>query len=37
VCTTGSQLNTVADRLLHDGHASRVRAVVLARAPWRPR
>jgi predicted amidophosphoribosyltransferase len=37
VCTTGSQLNAVADCLLHDGHAARVRAVVLARAPWRPR
>jgi predicted amidophosphoribosyltransferase len=37
VCTTGSQLNAVADCLLDDGHATRVRALVLARAPWRPR
>jgi predicted amidophosphoribosyltransferase len=37
VCTTGSQLNAVADCLLDDGNAARVRALVLARAPWRPR
>jgi len=37
VCTTGSQLNAVANCLLTDGQAARVRAVVLARAPWRPR
>lgn len=37
VCTTGSQLNAVADCLLRDGQAARVRAVALARAPWRPR
>jgi predicted amidophosphoribosyltransferase len=36
VCTTGSQLNTVAGYLLDQGHAARVRALVLARAPWRP-
>jgi len=35
VCTTGSQLNAVADCLLTDGRAARVRALVLARAPWR--
>lgn len=37
VCTTGSQLNTVAACLMDDGGASQVRAVVLARAPWRRR
>jgi hypothetical protein len=36
VCTTGSQLNAVADCLLADGHAARVRGLVLARARWRP-
>ena len=35
VCTTGSQLNAVADSLLAEGRAERVRALVLARAPWR--
>lgn len=35
VCTTGYQLNAVADCLLDQGQASRVRALVLARAPWR--
>jgi predicted amidophosphoribosyltransferase len=35
VCTTGSQLNAVADSLLAEGRAARVRALVLARAPWR--
>lgn len=37
VCTTGSQLNAVAECLIEDGHAARVRGLVLARAPWRPR
>jgi len=37
VCTTASQLNAVADCLLADGQASRVEALVLARAPWRRR
>ncbi len=37
VCTTGSQLNAVADCLHHEGHAARVHGLVLARAPWRPR
>lgn len=37
VCTTGSQLNAVADCLLEEGDASRVRGLVLARAPWKPR
>jgi predicted amidophosphoribosyltransferase len=35
VCTTGSQLEAVADCLLREGRAARVRALVLARAPWR--
>jgi predicted amidophosphoribosyltransferase len=35
VCTTGSQLDAVADCLLEDGRAARVRALALARAPWR--
>jgi predicted amidophosphoribosyltransferase len=35
VCTTGSQLNAVAGFLLAEGRAARVRALVLARAPWR--
>jgi predicted amidophosphoribosyltransferase len=35
VCTTGHQLNAVADCLLTEGRAARVRALVLARAPWR--
>jgi predicted amidophosphoribosyltransferase len=34
VCTTGYQLNAVADCLLDQGKAARVRALVLARAPW---
>ena len=34
ICTTGTQLDTVAGCLLDHG-ASRVDAVVLARAPWR--
>lgn len=37
VCTTGSQLDAVADCLLEEGNAARVRGLVLARAPWRPR
>lgn len=37
VCTTGSQLNTVAECLLEDGNAARVCGLVLARAPWRPK
>jgi predicted amidophosphoribosyltransferase len=35
VCTTGSQLDAVADCLLREGRAARARALVLARAPWR--
>jgi predicted amidophosphoribosyltransferase len=35
VCTTGWQLNAVADCLSREGRAARVRALVLARAPWR--
>ena len=35
VCTTGYQLNAVAACLLDQGQAARVRALVLARAPWR--
>ena len=34
VCTTGYQLNAVAGHLLNQGQATRVRALVLARAPW---
>jgi predicted amidophosphoribosyltransferase len=37
VCTTGSQLDTVAACLAEDGGAASVDALVLARAPWRPR
>ncbi len=37
VCTTGSQLDAVAACLLDEGGATGVEAVVLARAPWRPR
>ena len=37
VCTTGTQLNAVAACLLEDGGAAEVKAVVLARAPWRRR
>lgn len=37
VCTTGSQLDAVADCLVEDGGAAQVRGIVLARAPWRPR
>ena len=35
ICTTGTQLNAVAECLLDQGRATRVEAVVLARAPWR--
>ena len=35
VCTTGTQLDAAAGRLLDQGGASRVEGVVLARAPWR--
>jgi predicted amidophosphoribosyltransferase len=37
ICTTGSQLDAVARRLLDDGQAAHVHALVLGRAPWRPR
>lgn len=37
VCTTGYQLDAVADCLLKEGRAARVRGLVLARAPWRPK
>lgn len=37
VCTTGSQLDAIADCLLEEGGAAHVEAVVLARAPWRSR
>lgn len=37
VCTTGSQLDAVADCLLDEGNAAKVRGLVLARAPWRPK
>lgn len=37
ICTTGSQLNAVARRLLDDGRAAQVHALVLGRAPWRTR
>lgn len=35
ICTTGSQLNTVAGYLIDEGGATDVEAIVLARAPWR--
>jgi predicted amidophosphoribosyltransferase len=35
VCTTGTQLDAVAGRLIDDGGAARVEGIVLARAPWR--
>lgn len=35
ICTTGTQLDAVAECLLEDGGAARVEAVVLARARWR--
>jgi len=34
VCTTGSQLDTVAGCLIDEGGAIDVEAIVLARAPW---
>lgn len=34
VCTTGAQINAVADYLVRQGAAASVEAVVLARAPW---
>lgn len=37
VCTTGSQLNTVAGFLIDEGGAVDVEGIVLARAPWRTR
>lgn len=37
VCTTGSQLNAVAECLIEDGGAASIDALVLARAPWRPK
>jgi predicted amidophosphoribosyltransferase len=35
ICTTGTQLEAVAECLLDQGGAARVDGVVLARAPWR--
>jgi predicted amidophosphoribosyltransferase len=35
VCTTGGQLDAIADCLISEGGAARVEGVVLARAPWR--
>jgi predicted amidophosphoribosyltransferase len=35
VCTTGRQLDAIADCLLSEGKAQRVEGVVLARALWR--
>ncbi len=35
ICTTGHQLDAVADVLMSEGGAADVEAVVLARAPWR--
>jgi predicted amidophosphoribosyltransferase len=35
VCTTGRQLDAVADCLLREGRAASVRGLVLTRAPWR--
>jgi predicted amidophosphoribosyltransferase len=35
ICTTGTQLDAIAGRLLDDGGATRVEGLVLARAPWR--
>ena len=37
VCTTGRQLNAVAECLLDEGGTGRVRGLVLGRAPWKPR
>lgn len=35
VCTTGNQLNTVAEYLIDECGAANVEGIVLARAPWR--
>ena len=35
ICTTGTQLDAIAGRLIDDGGAARVEGIVLARAPWR--
>jgi predicted amidophosphoribosyltransferase len=35
ICTTGTQLDSIAACLLDEGDAARVEGVVLARAPWR--
>ncbi|MGC8510626.1 MAG: ComF family protein [Acidimicrobiales bacterium] len=35
ICTTGHQLDAVADVLIREGGAADVEGVVLARAPWR--
>jgi predicted amidophosphoribosyltransferase len=35
ICTTGGQLDAIADCLISEGGAARVEGVVLARAPWR--
>jgi len=35
ICTTGTQLNAVAECLLDEGRAARIEGIVLARAPWR--
>ena len=37
ICTTASQLDSVADCLFREGRAAHVEALVLARAPWRRR
>ena len=37
VCTTGSQLDMIAECLLDEGRAAEVQGLVLARAPWRRR
>jgi len=37
VCTTGSQLDTVAAVLINEGSAKEVEGIVLARAPWTQR
>jgi predicted amidophosphoribosyltransferase len=37
VCTTGSQLDTIAGYLIDEGGAADVEGIVLARAPWRTR
>jgi len=37
VCTTGSQLDTVAAVLINEGGAKEVEGIVLARAPWTQR